>query len=535
MATFDSSLGMWKAKNGRYFATEGEAQNADMNQIDDSEFTGAGGIDNRAPDMPQRAASPGDQPNPNNPGGISDNELRRRQLKLQSGGTQTANINAAQDRSSGTGAPLGPGYFAAGGAYGNLSAQSRAGYDYTHELGDAGPFRSVRSGLNSLGERVGVSHVGDVANPNPFAGGIKSPLALLNDPGGTLLAQNSDTSRGLGTTADDGRGLGGVPVSRRMELTSRAAADGGGGDGSAAGATGTGGPPAQYSNDGRADVDKETADAKNRALTEIDANKDENQQLFSDAFDRYNNLTGGDYGLGDEARGYQREGLQQQRMLLQKMLGYNEDAAATRYADQSLAREIAAGRSAGGGAAAQQAGMFAAMDQAPGLYAQGRQQAAQEMTTRLGQAETSAKAFGDLGTMTRGQDEQRAQFEASLGKGIADSVANLTQGNVQMNEQDSAQMAEIWMDFAKLQSVYSGMSSEEQLAWWQQETARRGQDQNFKAIEDQLKAQGKVTAKDLIGGLFTLGGGVMSAGGSLGNAVIQGQTARDVAAINAGA
>lgn len=522
MASFDSAMGMWKAKNGRYYSSQTEAENADSNTLDDGDFfMGSGGYDERAPDAPQRAPDPREAPNPNNPGGISDAELQRRQITNQRNATATANINARQDRSSGTGADLGPGIFAPGGAYSNLPASTRSAYDYMHELGSNNPFPSARQVLNSMGERAGISHAGDVIAPGQV-GFASSPMEAF----GQQFARTASPQQGLGTTLTGPTG--GAPVTRQAAQFS------GGGSAPIAPPAAPSGP-ALYNNDGRADVDKETADAKTRALSEIDENKDENQQLWSDAFDRYNNLTGGDYGLSDEARGYQREGLQQQRMLLQKMLGYNEDQAATRYADQTLARQIAAGRSAGGGAAAQQAGMFAAMDQAPSLYAQGRQQAAAEQGQRLGQAEAAAKAFGDLGTMTRGQDEQRAQFEANLSKGIADSVANLTAGNVQMNEQDSQQMAEIWMDFAKLQSVYAGMSSEEQLAWWQNETARRGQDKNFDAIMSQLKQQGKISPKDLIGGLFQLGGGVLSAGGSLGSAMIQGQTARDVAAINAGA
>ena len=160
------------------------------------------------------------------------------------------------------------------------------------------------------------------------------------------------------------------------------------------------------------------------------------------------------------------------------------------------------------------------MENAPALYAEGQRQASALGNQRLQMAETAAKGFGDLGTMTRGQDEQRAQFESNLGLSIADSVSRLTEGNVQMNDRDSQQMAEIWMDFAKLQSVYAGMTSEEQLAWWQTETARRGQDKNFEAILAQLKAGGEISSKDLIGGLFQLGGGLVSAGGTMGAAYI---------------
>lgn len=527
MASFDSALGMWKSKNGQYYNSQSEALDAERNFIDDSEFTGATGIEAQAPDAPARAPSAADAPNPNNPGGISDTELLRRRRDLSASANRTANINQQSDRTSGTGAPLAAGGGATG-AYDAGNAASRAAFDYNHELGGGTFFRSPRQALNNLGERVGVSHAGDTADPNLFSGRVSwSPESLFQQ--GFDRTTNPET--GLGNTVSNGDGAGGAPLTRRATTFSAENFPGGGG-GSAGGASST--TPAINPSTGAATVDQETADAKNRAGQVIEDNRDENAQLFADAFSNYDNLGKSDYGLSDEARGYQREGLQQQRMLLQKMLGFDEDQYAKRYADQALARTIAAGRSAGGGYAGQQAGMFAANEGAPALYAEGQRQASALGNQRLQMAETAAKGFGDLGTMTRGQDEQRAQFESNLGLSIADSVARLTEGNVQMNDRDSQQMAEIWMDFAKLQSVYAGMSSDEQLAWWQNETARRGQDKNFEQIMAQLKAAGQVSSKDLISGLFQLGGGVISAGGSIGNAYMQGQNNKDVARINAG-
>jgi hypothetical protein len=133
--------------------------------------------------------------------------------------------------------------------------------------------------------------------------------------------------------------------------------------------------------------------------------------------------------------------------------------------------------------------------------------------SRLGQAESAAKAFGELGTMTRGQDETRAQFEAKLPLEIASQVANLTQGKMNLNQQESQMFADIWMDFARLQSVYAGMSSQEQIAWWQNEATKRGQDKQLEAIMANIKANGSVTDKDLLNGLFQLGGGLLGIAG----------------------
>ena len=247
-------------------------------------------------------------------------------------------------------------------------------------------------------------------------------------------------------------------------------------------------------------------------------NAAENDNLFADAMKRFDDLEGPNNQLSDEAREYQKEGLAQQRMLLEELLGFDPNQYATEFADQALARQIALGRAAGTSAAAQQAGIFAAQEQAPALYAEGRRQADALENQRLSLAESAAKSFGELGTMTRGQDETRAQFEAQLPLEIANSVATLTQGKMNLNQQESQMFAEIWMDFARLQSVYAGMSSAEQMAWWENETARRGQDKQFEAIKAQIKANGAVSDKDILNGIFQLGGGLLGLGGGLGAA-----------------
>lgn len=266
-------------------------------------------------------------------------------------------------------------------------------------------------------------------------------------------------------------------------------------------------------NAGRAD--DRTNEAESQFQDEFGENETENRNMWADAFGNFENLEGGEYGLSDEARGYQREGLQQQRDLLERLLGFDPNAYATQFGDRALARSVALARSTPGGAAAQQAGTFAALEQAPSLYAEGAREAAALENQRLAQAANVTQAFGQLGTMTRGQDEARAQFDAQLPLEIAKSVGQLTQGAVALNQQESEMFAQIWMEFAELQSVYDRMSLEEQLAWWERETTERGQDLQFKAIKEQLKAQGKVSAKDIIGGLFQLGGGLLSGGFSI--------------------
>jgi hypothetical protein len=115
-------------------------------------------------------------------------------IRNRNSATNTANINANQDRTSGTGAPLAAGGGATG-AYDAASDAGRAGFDYMHQLGGNDFFTSGSGALNSLGERVGISHAGDAANPNPLAGGFTNPLDY------NPLSAPLDPNTGLGSNA----------------------------------------------------------------------------------------------------------------------------------------------------------------------------------------------------------------------------------------------------------------------------------------------------------------------------------------------
>lgn len=263
----------------------------------------------------------------------------------------------------------------------------------------------------------------------------------------------------------------------------------------------------------------ERADARTNAAEAQSLNTDaeneyQNENLWSDVYGKFNDLDGANYEMSDEARQYQREGLQQQRELLERLLGFDPNQYAAQFADQAMARQIAVGRQ-GTTAAQQQTGMFAAMEGAPAMYAEGARQASALENQRLQAAQGVTKTFGELGTMTRGQDETRAQFDAELPLEIANSFSQAVQGKMTLNEQESQRMAEVWMNFAQLQSVYDQMSLTEQLAWWDREMAEKGLKQQYDMFKQELAAQGKVQEKDLLGGLLQLGGGLLSGGFSV--------------------
>jgi len=498
----DAGTGMYVSDRvGGYFNTTEDARAAEDSSMDTLEF-GSGGIQGPAPDAPAPAADPRDAPNPSNPGGISDNEVARRRAAISNSGTANANINvntnpynrAVTPEQAAAAKPAG-----VTGAYESGSDASRAAFDYTHDLANPGVFSTPSQFLNRAGESVGVSHAGDSIDFTPG-------LSLTPED---LMRSTTTRSTRLGTTAD---GLGGrsVPAAASAYSAGGRAPIPTPGNGAFGGAVG----PSGTREDAAA---KRADDAGARFGAENASNEAENSQAWGKAWDAIDNIRGGDYALSDEARGFQKEGLQQQRDLLKRTLGFDPNQYATQFADQGLARSVALARS-GGSAAQQQAQTFAALEGAPALYAEGARQAAGLENQRLATAEQAAQAFGQLGTMTRSSDEQRAQFESDLTKEISKQTSALTQGQVQLNEEESKMFAQMWTDFAQLQSVYAGMDSDEMLAWWQKEATERGQDKQFQAVMEGLKQNGAISSKDLIGGLFQLGGGVIGAGGSIGAA-----------------
>lgn len=448
----DQGTGMFVSDQvGGYFATPEDARAAEQGhgtgdapqQSPDTLESDTGGITEQA------AADPGEAANPNNPGGMSDNEMRRRALKRNQISEDTKNANAGVSPTGGAGASF----------YNDPALDSQDGGYWSGSKDQAGNRFWVR--------------------PDNYRG------------------ESADIDRKMGTVTDHGM-VGGV-----QELGFEAPQSGPGGAG--------GGGNRETAAGNR------TAGAQGTFEDENAANAKENAQAWGKAWDAIGNIKGGDYGMSDEARAFQKEGLQQQRDLLKRTLGFDPNQYATQFADQGLARSVALARS-GGSAAQQQAQTFAALEGAPALYAEGARTAAGLENQRLATAETAAKAFGDLGTMTRNSDENRAEFESNLTSEIAKQTSALTQGQVTLNEDESKMFAQMWTDFAQLQSVYAGMDSDEQLAWWQKQATERGQDKQLEGILASLRQSGAISSKDLIGGLFQLGGGVIGAGGMIGAA-----------------
>lgn len=131
------------------------------------------------------------------------------QRTLRDSATTTANINRNVDPNASQAGDMqtsGGNIGGATGAYNTVSDQGRAQYDYMHDLGDNDLMIDANTLVNRMGERAGVSHAGDVANPMGTLGVIDPFSGQM--PGKDLVDRAIDPNTGLGTTA----GRGGLPV-----------------------------------------------------------------------------------------------------------------------------------------------------------------------------------------------------------------------------------------------------------------------------------------------------------------------------------
>jgi hypothetical protein len=500
--SYNRDLGVWQVNGRGGYRTQADAQAADTTgQVADglpSDDTFRNAFVAPPVLAPKAPTDPNDIPNPANPGGMSNNAIALRRQEIAAKAVTTANTNVTRDMTGG--ATYDPAAQArafqngnvggVGGAYNAGNATDRAYWDSVHQ--DDTPTDFFDSTTGRVMTAVGTGGMSELGRAVGSVGGPVARLAVDPIGYGTQLGfQGANILSGSGPNA--------TPAPNRRDMA----------------VSGGGGAPQGTTADQLAGAEQDTDQAeRDWRDTEAD-NSAENENLWSNLWEQYDKVGDADYGLSDEARGYQREGLQQQRMLLEQMLGFDPNQYATQFADQALARTIAAGRSGPGGFAAQQAGMFAANEQAPALYAEGARAAAGLENQRLQAAAGVAKSFGELGTMTRGQDETRAQFDATLPLELAKAMTNATQGQVAMNEQESQRFADIYMNFAQLQATYAGMSSQEQMAWWDREMTEKGLDQQWNMFKQELAAQGKITAKDILGGVFSLGGAAITGGGSI--------------------
>jgi hypothetical protein len=477
MATLDRNLNMWRASDGSYFGTQQEAQ--------DYEATGA-----------RPAANPDNDTS--SYGQVYDSIAQQQAPEHQA--VTSADIAAGLAARS----PLGyvssdPTAGARAQAASPAAQAQLAGHIATQEQ-QAHDAMAKRTGgtLGDLG-RLGAYVGGAIANPvGAVAGDYIPPAAQFAiNPAGVLAQQGLSTAA---SALPGGNGMGGLPggsvlgngsssPQQALSLDPGSASAGQGGIRTparpdAAGAGGAGAVP----NDAAANV---AADQAGRAT---------DQKSLSDLYEesRYNGSP-----EADESRRNQQAALSKQAELYNMLAHFDPDAYAKKASDLAMSNELALARSQTGAAAGAE-GLFTAQGQAPAIQAQAQRDADQALLARQQQAANVTGQMGQLATNTRGQDVGEAQLQSEFGVKIADGISQMTGLDWQLDSKESQSLAQIALSLDSENIEWAKLDQAGQIAEADRILAENGQAQQWREFKATLEAQGKLTDKDIYGGLLTL-------------------------------
>lgn len=248
-----------------------------------------------------------------------------------------------------------------------------------------------------------------------------------------------------------------------------------------------------------------------RADAERNARVDEIVQGYRDA-NTY------DSTQADASRNYQQQVLQQQQSIVNRILDFDPEQYAQMFADQSLTALNSNARSTRGGAGAVNSAVFGAQQQAPALFAQGQEQAAQLENQRLQAAGTVTSQMGGLATDVRQGDEQRAQFVSSQGMQAQQGIASALGVDMQLDANAVQQLGEFRVAFANIYKDFVQMDLQEQLGVLDSLTRQYATDAQLYAALQKIRADavaGKTSPLDV--GLAVLGvAGQVGAGAATG-------------------
>lgn len=220
MATYDTQIGMWKAQNGTYWPDQASAQaadsgsnaNAGASTAQTADFFGGGQVTNTA----QAPTDPNDTPNPANPGGISNNELQKRQVAQANPalGTQIQQQASANNvdqygnpySTTAAGTPTGQTIYDSNGNPVQVVSDSTAQRDtYNNQLGTVNPagYSGGAQQLNFTPNANAGQPSGSQVNPQSqvaIAGADKN-VASAQDAYNTEAAQNATQDPALAAAA----------------------------------------------------------------------------------------------------------------------------------------------------------------------------------------------------------------------------------------------------------------------------------------------------------------------------------------------
>jgi hypothetical protein len=360
--------------------------------------------------------SPDDQPNPANPGGISNNELARRRAAL---------------KSSGVG-----GGFSTGGGSGRITPGGGGSRTMFSGVGDVFNVKNLKRGVAAV-STLGGSEIAR-ATGSPALGMAYNPVGAI---GNAKYAQPA---------TDAALKLAGIDP------------NGGGGGGGAGG--GVPGDPTQRVEDGSQAI----SDQLSPFIDESGQKGDEALAEFYGVEKPENTTVADTNAFVDEhavdpsvARNAEVDrAFEMSSDLVDRIL--NAPSQARAIGDQSLSQQLALGRSSPGGIGNVQAGVKAAMGAAPRLQADAQLAAANEEQMRNQTAVSAAQIYAGVAQGTADREVRIAQGNQSS----ADTVLGVmtTQYGMDLNftTEERGQIGQMARDFYANQAKFVGMDIESQ-------------------------------------------------------------------------
>lgn len=209
-----------------------------------------------------------------------------------------------------------------------------------------------------------------------------------------------------------------------------------------------------------------------------------------------------DTGQSDQSRGWQQNALSMDQQLYDKLTSYDPEAEAKKASDQALQNQVALAKSGGGGAGARQASMFQALQQAPAIQQQAQDQALATQRSNLNQASIIASNYANTAGGTRGQDITQSQDVADVGLKVADGISNAVGRDMQLTSGEAQFLGQMQMAVESADQNWAQLSETERENAFNDIMKAKGLQQQW----DEFQAGQKLTVKDVVGGIVSLGG-----------------------------
>jgi hypothetical protein len=236
--------------------------------------------------------------------------------------------------------------------------------------------------------------------------------------------------------------------------------------------------------------------------------RDEEKQSLTDLYEagRYNSSQ-----ESEESRRAQREALDKQAELYNVLSQFDPDAYAQRASDLALKNQLAIARSVPGAAGGADA-LYQAIESGPEIQAEQQRLANAELLQKQQLAAAVTGQMGDLATSTRGQDVGESQLQSEFGMRIADGISNMTGLDWQLDNKESATLAQVALALDQSGIEWAKMDLQAQMAEAERILAEKGLAQQWKMF----KSSQEISEKDVFGGLMSIVGTGVSAAFGIG-------------------